>query len=141
VAEAVRDPNEADELMSARLIGRVQSGEGDAARWLGLFNAAYSKKLGRPVFPGSLNVAVSPPFDWFSSEVRARTIPFAKEEYGGERDILLVPCVIESLGDEPAHLWTTTTAPDGNLVELIAGVHLRSVHGLEDGDEVRIRLA
>ena len=44
--------------MSELLAGKVQSGFGDASRWLKLFNSAYSAKLGMPVFPGSLNIAL-----------------------------------------------------------------------------------
>ena len=47
------------------LTGRVQSGEGDASRWLMLFNDAYASKTGMRLFPGSLNVARDVPFDWF----------------------------------------------------------------------------
>ena len=36
--------------MSELLVGKVQAGFGDAARWLKLFNPAYSEKLGIPVF-------------------------------------------------------------------------------------------
>lgn len=32
--------------MESRLTGRVQSGEGDASRWLSQFDAAYSRKVG-----------------------------------------------------------------------------------------------
>src|SRR5947208_16616550 len=73
-----------------RLSGRVQSGKGDAARWLALFNIAYSRKTGMPVFPGSLNVALDAPFDWFAPAVEERTIWFGREEYGGEREIVPV---------------------------------------------------
>jgi len=38
------------------LRGRVQPGKGDASRWLGLFNDAYVRKTGMPIFPGSLAV-------------------------------------------------------------------------------------
>jgi CTP-dependent riboflavin kinase len=51
--------------MSELLAGKVQAGFGDASRWLKLFNAAYSDKLGMPVFPGSLNIALDHVFDWF----------------------------------------------------------------------------
>jgi len=33
---------------------------------LTLFNAAYCRKAGMRVFPGSLNVALDAPFDWFA---------------------------------------------------------------------------
>ena len=130
--------------MLTPLIGRVQAGVGDAARWLGRFNAEYSRKVGMPVFPGSLNLLLPRPFDWFAPDIRARTLWFGMHEYGGERDILLVRCVLENLRREPAFLWTTTTAardrPDARVLELIAAVHLRSTYGLTDGDEVSIRL-
>ena len=42
----------------ACLHGHVQSGKGDASQWLVKFNAAYAQKVGHPVFPGSLNVAL-----------------------------------------------------------------------------------
>ena len=53
--------------MSELLVGKVQAGFGEAARWLKLFNAAYSQKLGMPVFPGSLNIALDHIFDWFDA--------------------------------------------------------------------------
>ena len=127
-----------------RLIGRVERGVGDASRWLSRFNAEYSVKLRMPVYPGSLNLALPEPFDWHAPEVAARSIWFGRDEYGGERDILLIPAVVESLSDQPAFLWTTTTAAadrsDAHVVELVASVHLRSTFGLRDGDELRVRL-
>ena len=98
-----------------------------------------------PVFPGSLNVALAAPFDWFASEIKARTIWFGREEYGGERDILLVPCVLANLNGERAMLWTPTTAarsrPDPWVVEVIAAVNLRATYGLSDGAVVEIVLS
>lgn len=127
-----------------RLRGRVQSGMGDAARWLGTFHDAYARKLGHPVFPGSLNLALSAPFDWFSPEHVRRTTWFGREEYGGERDILLIPCRLTSLRNERGWLWTTTTAardrPDPWVVEVIAGTGLRGAFGLVDGDIVELDL-
>jgi CTP-dependent riboflavin kinase len=126
------------------LSGRVQSGKGDAARWLSKFNAAYALKIGQLVFPGSLNVALAEPFDWFSEENAARTIQFHRTDYGGERDILLMPCVLRSLGNERAWLWTPTTAahdrPDPWVIEMIAGRNLREAFALADGDAVTLEL-
>ncbi|MFL5561074.1 MAG: DUF120 domain-containing protein [Gemmatimonadaceae bacterium] len=128
----------------ARLHGRVQSGKGDASRWLAKFNVAYAQKLGHPVFPGSLNIALPERFNWFSPDHVQRTIWFGGDEYGGERDILLIPCRLISLDDEPAWLWTTTTAardrPDPWVVEIIAGKALRAAFGLLDGARVDIEL-
>jgi len=130
--------------MESRLTGRVQAGTGDASRWLSKFNAAYSRKIGVPVFPGSLNVALEAPFDWFDPAIVSRTIPFDRTEYGGERDILLVPCLLPNHASERAWLWTTTTAArdreDPWVVELIATRNLRETYGLRDGSPVEIRL-
>ncbi|MBI2922073.1 MAG: DUF120 domain-containing protein [Planctomycetes bacterium] len=126
------------------LLGRVQSGKGDAARWLSRFNKAYARKTGMAVFPGSLNVALDRAFDWFAPGLQRRIVPFARAEYGGERDILLLPCTLLNLRAQPAFLWTTTTAAKGRedpwVVEIIAPVGLRATFGLKDGDEVAIEL-
>ena len=130
--------------MESRFSGRVQSGHGDASRWLSKFNAAYSRKVGSPVFPGSLNIALDSRFDWFAPEIVRRTISFNRSEYGGERDILLVPCVLRNLAMQPGWLWTTTTASkdrsDPWVVEIIAATNLRKAFGLVDGSIVEVQL-
>lgn len=132
------------DLMPPVLVGRVQSGEGDASRWLERFNAAYSRKLGMPVFPGSLNLALPQPFDWHASELEPHLIRFGREEYGGERDLLLLPCRLVNLGGQRAFLWTTTTAArdrsDPWVIEILAPIGLRAAFGLRDGDEVSVEL-
>ena len=50
--------------MGELLRGRLQSGKGAASHWLQLLNAAYSRKLQMPVYPGSLNLALEHTFDW-----------------------------------------------------------------------------
>lgn len=126
------------------LRGHVQSGKGDASRWLKLFNQAYSQKIGMPIFPGSLNLALEQPFDWSQPDLQPQLIWFGKEEYGGERDILLLPCVLQNLQGQPAYLWSTTTAAssreDAHVVEVIASVGLRASFGLADGDLVELLL-
>ena len=125
--------------------GRVQSGTKQAAHWLSVFNAAYARKLGTPVFPGSLNVELDSPFDWFDARWKNAVIEFGREEYGGERDILLLPCSLSAAPRVPAFLWSTTTAardPRDRLVaEVIASVGLRTTYGLKDGDPVAIDLS
>jgi CTP-dependent riboflavin kinase len=68
----------------------------------------------------------------------------AREEYGGERDILLLPCDLASLDHRKAFLWTPTTAAgnrrDPWVVEIVADVNLRDHFGLQDGDLVEIRI-
>ncbi|HEY0777428.1 MAG TPA: DUF120 domain-containing protein [Gemmatirosa sp.] len=126
------------------LHGQVQRGKGDAARWLSRFNAAYGRKLGMPVFPGSLNVALPYAFDWHAPSLEAHVMWFGREEYGGERDILLLPCRLRNLGDLRAFLWSTTTAardrPDPWVVEVVAPIALRATFGLSDGDAMVIEI-
>ena len=124
--------------------GRVQAGKGDAAHWLALFNDAYVRKTGMVIFPGSLNVALDIPFDWFAPRWQPFVVWFGREDYGGERDILLLPCLLSSLRAQRAFLWSTTTAArapeDRRLVEIIASVGLRAAYGLQDGDVIDIEL-
>jgi len=128
--------------MSELLAGKVQAGFGDASGWLKLFNAAYSEKLGMAVFPGSLNIALDHVFDWFDARHKAHGIWFGREEYGGERDILLLPCELVSLDHRRAFLRTPTTAAkdrrDPWVVEIVADVNLRHHFGLQNGDVVEI---
>jgi CTP-dependent riboflavin kinase len=123
---------------------REQAGLGNASHWLKLFNTAYSEKLGMPVFPGSLNIALDHGFDWFATRYEAHRIWFGREEYGGERDILLLPCELVSLDHRKAFLWTPTTAAKGRrdpwVVEVVSDVNLRDQFGLHDGDVIEIRL-
>ncbi|PYJ13189.1 MAG: hypothetical protein DME94_11165 [Verrucomicrobia bacterium] len=130
--------------MSELLTGKVQAGFGKASHWLNLFNVAYSEKLGISVFPGSLNIALDHVFDWFDARYEAHRIWFGREEYGGERDILLLPCELVSLGHRRAFLWTPTTAAkdrrDPWVVEVVSDVNLRDQFGLQDGDVVEIRV-
>ncbi|MEO6760238.1 MAG: DUF120 domain-containing protein [Saprospiraceae bacterium] len=122
--------------------GRVQPGKNDASRWLNKFNDAYSKKTGMAIFPGSLNLALKENFNWFQPAYQAKLIWFGKEEYGGERDILLLPCRLITLGNRNAFLWTPTTAAhertDHRVVEIITDVKLREVYGLTDGSIVEV---
>jgi CTP-dependent riboflavin kinase len=130
--------------MSELLAGKVQVGLGKASHWLKLFNAAYSEKLGISVFPGSLNIALDRVFDWFDARYEADRIWFGREEYGGERDILLLPCELVSLDHRRAFLWTPTTAArnrrDPWVVEIVSDINLRDHFGLQDGDMVEIKV-
>ncbi len=127
------------------LRGRIQSGKGDAARWLSRFNEAYARKTGMPVFPGSLNVLLDEEFDWFAPRRRPHVVMFQREEYGGERDVLLLPCVLTGLGSLQGFLWSTTRAAlnplERRLVEVIAPVGIKATYGVKDGDPIEIELS
>jgi len=97
-----------------------------------------------PVYPGSLNLALDHHFDWFAPRYKAFTIWFDREEYGGERDILLMPCELVDFGRRKAFLWTPTTAArnrtDPWVVELVCDAGLRETYGLVDGDVIVFEL-
>ena len=57
-----------------------------------------------PIFPGSLNLALDQAFDWFAPRYQPHIVWFGRDEYGGERDVLLLPCVLASLGRRRAFL-------------------------------------
>jgi CTP-dependent riboflavin kinase len=130
--------------MGELLQGRVQAGKGDASHWLQLFNAAYARKLQMHVYPGSLNLALDHSFDWFSQRYQPHIIWFGREEYGGERDVLMLPCELVNLERRTAYLWTPTTAarmrPDPWVVEVVCDVRLRGTYQLRDGDVVTLEL-
>lgn len=126
------------------LHGKLQSGKNDASKWMNKFNEAYSRKAGMPIFPGSLNLALSENFNWSAPEWQSSTIWFGREEYGGERDILLLPCTLPQQGGRKAFLWTPTTTakdrPDPWVVELITDVGMRQTYGLNEGDTVAVEI-
>lgn len=126
------------------LKGKVERGIGNASHWLKLYNKDYVLKIGMPVFPGSLNLALDEPFDWMLPKIQSKVIWFGREEYGGERDIMLLPCKLKSLKNLKAFLWSTTTAvgePGRQfVVEIIAAVGLRVTFGLKDGDMVEVEI-
>jgi len=128
--------------MQMVLHGRIQPGKNDASKWLDKFNNAYSLKLGIPVFPVSLNLALIENFDWFAPRWKPIIIWFGKDEYGGERDILLLPCRLPKQENRRAFLWTPTTAererPDPWVVELVTDVGMRHTYNLSNGDEVAV---
>jgi CTP-dependent riboflavin kinase len=71
-------------------------------------------------------------------------IRFDRSEYGGERDILFLPCRLETPDRRLAFLWTTTTPRQGtelSLVEIVADIPLRDTYGLKDGDVLAVELA
>lgn len=109
-----------------------------------MFNDAYVRKTGMPVFPGSLNLALEAPFDWLEPSLQDVIIQFPGKEFGAERDILMLPCNLRSLESQRAFLWVTTRGasdPDRRgLVEIIASVSLRDTYGLQDGDLVEVEV-
>jgi CTP-dependent riboflavin kinase len=128
--------------MKEILHGRVRSGSNDASRWLGLYNQAYCRKTGMNVYPGSLNLVLKHEFDWTAARYQPFIIWFGREEMGGERDILLLPCVLINLDKRKAFLWTTTNLnrEDAEIIEVITDVKLRDEYALADGDSIELEV-
>ena len=83
-------------------------------------------------------------FEWFDARYEAHRIWFSREEYGGERDILLLSCKLVSLDHRMAFLWTPTTATRDRrnpwVVEIVADVNLRHHFALQNGDLIEVRV-
>lgn len=128
--------------MKELLSGRVQAGENNASHWLNIYNAAYSLKTGMNIFPGSLNLLLEHKFNWRDAKYQPFIIWFGREEMGGERDILLLPCRLLNLDQRKAFLWTTTNleADGSEIIEIITDVKLRDEYTLYDGDFVEIEI-
>src|SRR6266513_1810837 len=96
------------------------------------------------VFPGSLNIALDHVFDWFDARYEAHRIGSGREEYGGERDILLLPRELVSFDHRRSFLWTPTTVEGIDEIRgssrSLPTVNLRDHFGLQDGDVVEIRV-
>src|SRR3954466_3651726 len=124
------------------LEGRVESGLNDASRWLSLFNADYSRRLNIPIYPGSLNLRLAQSFNWLAPRHQPHIIRFGQEEYGGERDILLLPCSLANLGHRRGFLWTAihpiTGVDNGYIIEIVSDINLRDAYGLDDGSVVAL---
>ncbi len=130
--------------ISLKLIGTIEDGKNDATHWLEKFNKQYQKKLGQEIYPGSLNIKIEDPFHFREKTFADKLLFMDRSEYGGERDILMIPC---SIFDKPAFLWRTTRAEDGevdgldySLIEVITSVHLRSTYDLNTGQKVEVDL-
>ena len=125
------------------LTGTLQDGMNNANIWLRKFRDVYASWLGEEIFPGSLNLDVGYPFDWHDPDILPFRRRFSLFPHGGERDLYMIPCLIVHPGNQHAWLWTTTTAAedrdDPNIVELIAGVELRTKLDLTTGSEVKVK--
>ncbi len=116
------------------LRGRVGSGIGDLARWMRQYADVYERTTGVRLHPGSLNVVLDEP--WTVENAPIRLEP---PEYGVAMSI--VPCEINGV---PGFILRTDKNDEGkgdhapNVIEVAAAVHLRSILGISDGDEVEV---
>jgi CTP-dependent riboflavin kinase len=124
------------------LQGRVSDGVGNASHWLSTYNSAYEHKTGLRIHPGTLNLALEQEFPLLNPDLSDNLILMRKGEYGGQRDILMLPCILTSLDNLKALIWRTTraeqVAEDRRILEILAEVNLRQTYGLKNGDIVEI---
>ena len=100
------------------------------------YSTAYERAAGVRLEPGSLNVVLDEPWVMTHPEVRLE----AAEVGVG---VGLVSCRLDD-----CHCWIIRTDRNNaglgdhplTVVEVVAQVHLRTELGLEDGDEVTLRL-
>jgi CTP-dependent riboflavin kinase len=116
--------------------GRVATGRGDLAQWMRRYAEAYEQAVGARLEPGSLNVVLEEP--WVMHQPTTR-LEASQVGVG----VGLVPC---SLNHQPCWVLRTDRNNAGTgdhpltVVEVVSTLHLRSALGLQDGDEVHLRV-
>jgi CTP-dependent riboflavin kinase len=130
--------------MNELLAGKVQAGFDEASRWLKFFDAAYSQKLGMPVFPGSLNIALDRVFNWFDARYEAQTIWFGRESTAASATYCRFPAnwSVSIIGKPSRGHRRLRQGIDGipGSSRSSLTVNLRNHFGLQDGDVVEIRV-
>ena len=124
--------------------GIVSDGTGNAAQWLDMYRDAYELKTGMRIHPGTLNLAIDQEFPLLLPKYARRLIVMRRDEYGGLRDVLMLPCVLKSLRCQGAMIWRTAlaedVAEDRRILEVLAEVNLRETFGLKNGDVVEVEV-
>ena len=121
------------------LRGTVTTGIGDLARWMTLYADRYEQCTGVRLYPGSLNLALDHEYR-MPAEPPMRLPPDA---LGGRVGMSIVPCTIMG---HPAFVLRTDQNEAGlgdhgrSVIEVAAGVRLRDLLGLSDGDTVVVEI-
>ncbi|WP_348612221.1 DUF120 domain-containing protein [Halobaculum rarum] len=130
------------------LTGTVTSGMGEGRHYIQLsgYHEQFIERLGYEPFPGTLNVSLS------ESAVRARAgldavegVPIDgwedEDRTFGPATCYAAEVVADGETFEPVHVIVPErTHHDEDQLELIAPAKLREKLGLDDGDEVRVRV-
>lgn len=127
-----------------RISGKISDGIHDASKWLKLYAKAYETELGFAVFPGSLNLRCDTRFDWFDHRYSSIIKKFSLEKYGGDRDIMVIPCFLPDFDKFNCFLWVPfpeakkPSTGKENTVELIGKEKIRDKFKLNNGDIVTV---
>lgn len=121
-----------------KLVGKVKSGMNSLSYWMTKLEPYYTAKTGMKLFPGSLNVELSYPF-----QLPEHVVRLEGHEYGGTVSLSILPCRIF---DRKAFIVRTDKNASGvgdhplTIIEVITDVKLRDAYGLQDGDEVIVHV-
>lgn len=120
------------------LRGKVVSGVGSFAYWIGQLQDHYQRKTGMLLYPGTLNLRLDSEYS-----LPARVIRLEGAEYGGRASVSIVPCSIQG---RRAFLLRTDANENGHgdhpktIIEIASDVRLRDLYHLQDGDCLEVTI-
>ena len=120
------------------LRGKVVSGVGSFAYWIGQLQDHYQRKTGMLLYPGTLNLRLDSEYS-----LPARVIRLEGAEYGGRVSVSIVPCSIQG---RRAFLLRTDANENGHgdhpktIIEIASDVRLRDLYHLQDGDCLEVTI-
>jgi riboflavin kinase len=121
------------------LRGRVVSGVGSFAYWIGQLQDHYQRKTGMRLYPGTLNLQLD-----LEYSLPEKVIRLEASEYGGRVSVSIVPCSIQG---KKAFLLRTDANENGTgdhpktIIEVATDVKLRDLFQLQDGDYLEVAIA
>ena len=117
--------------------GKVKSGLGEAAMWMGMAKDIFKKKYGIDVFLGTLNIELEHEVILDEKDI------IEPEEYGGNFKVFVCKCTV---CDEESYIIRTEKNNELggdhplNIVEVVSGVNFREKYRLKDDDEVWVEI-
>lgn len=121
------------------LRGKVVSGMGSFAHWIGQLQDHYQRKTGMVLYPGTLNLKLDSDYS-----LPEKVIRLEASEYGGRVSVSIVPC---SIRGKEAFLLRTDANENGTgdhpktIIEIATDVKLRDLFQLQDGDSLEVAIA
>jgi riboflavin kinase len=126
----------AEEAMVLR--GKVVSGVGSFAFWIGQLQDHYERKTGMVLYPGTLNLKLDSDYS-----LPKKVIRLEASEYGGRVSVSIVPC---SIRGTKTFLLRTDANENGTgdhpktIIEIATDVRLRDLFQLQDGDDLEVNI-
>jgi CTP-dependent riboflavin kinase len=129
-----------------QIIGKISDGIGDASKWLKHYEKVYKTELGFSIFPRSLNLICDSRFDWFDIKFAPKIKKFSLIKYGGDREIMIIPCTLPTLNEKNCFLWTTVpqalnpSSGREKIIEIIGKEKLRDKYHLKNDDSLTVEI-